>query len=106
MLEFAIAVVSLFAGLWIGWRLRELHAQNIVNAYLKNLEQTAKTNTAYNMNVSIEKHGDQYYAFDSDKDKFLVQVKSKQELIDFFKSNHPDKNIFISKEHLELIENA
>jgi len=43
-------------------------------------------------NVSIEKHGDQYYWFDKDDDRFLIQGKSKEDIITHLKQESRFKN--------------
>lgn len=106
MLEFVIGVVTFTFGIGVGWRLREMHAENVVKRYMKEQDAKNKIDPANIMNVSVEKHNDQYYVYNSDNNNFLVQVKTKEELMKFFTEKHSDKTIMMTQEHLEMIENA
>lgn len=106
MLEFVIAIVAFGSGIGVGWRLRELHAEQVVKNYMKEHDAKNKIDPASVMNVNVEKHGNQYYIYDAKSHKFLVQVTTKEQLMEFFTEKYPDKTILMTQEHLQMIENA
>lgn len=106
MLEFVIGVVTFTFGISVGWKLREMHAQNVVKKYMQEQAAQTKIDPASIMNVTVEKHGEQYYIYDAKSNKFLVQVTTKEQLMDFFTEKYPDKTILMTQEHLQMIENS
>ena len=102
MLELVILLVGLSLGASLGWRARELHAQRIVNAMF---EQNDKQNEDV-MNVQVVKASGQYYIYHADTNAFIVQVKSKDELFEYFKDKYPQKTVMMKKEHFELFDAA
>lgn len=106
MTEFLIAAVALPVCIGIGWRIREIHAENVVKNYLKQQENASKVNPASVMTVDVEKRNDQYYVYNSENNSFLVQVTNKEQLMEYFTTKYPDKTILMSQEHLQLIENT
>lgn len=105
MLEFVIGVVAFTFGIGVGWRLREMHAENVVKRYMQEQDAKNKIDPASIINVSVEKHGDQYYIYDANN-KFLVQVTTKEQLMEFFTEKYPDKTVMMTQEHLQMIENS
>lgn len=106
MTEFIILAFCIVLGFVLGWRARELHAQRIVNNYLKaelEKQEKAPQNT---LNIEVEKNNNCFYVYNTESGAFITQVKTKEELFDFFKSKHPDKNVMMKKEHFALFENV
>lgn len=46
--------------------------------------------------VAVEKHGDQYYWFDSDDNEFLAQGKDLDETLDRIKKRYPNHIFFVA----------
>lgn len=82
-----------------------MFAQIIVAKYLKELDQGQySVDDANIINVEIEKHEDVFYLYNTDNSAFITQVKSKEEMTEFFKKNYSDCTIMIKKEHFALFE--
>lgn len=100
-----IIFASVFFGL--GWKFRELHAQRIVNKYLKNADKAIEKDLEeHTMHVHIHKEHGSFYIYNSADDTFIAQVKSKEEMFDFFKNKYPSKNVLMKNTDLELFDAA
>jgi hypothetical protein len=69
-------------------RIRENKRENIQNLVAKLDEITHR--------VSVEKHGDMYYWFDSDDHEFLAQGKGIDETVDVLKKRFPNHIFFLA----------
>lgn len=103
MTELILMLIGLSIGFMLGWRLREIHAKSVVNRMLSDVsqEQSSHENT---MNIEVVKEHDQFYVYDSKDNAFIVQVKTKQELFDFFKKTFPEKTVLMKNEHFALFD--
>lgn len=104
MTEFVIILVGLVVGFVLGWRLRELHAQRILNAMFKNMEREQQSKAEDIMHIDIEKNNDCFYVYNADSKAFIVQVKNKEELFEYISNKFPNKNVMIRKEHFALFD--
>lgn len=100
MTEFILLMIGFIVGFSIGWKLRELHAQRIVNKMLDIAEKIDKTV----MNIDVIKENDHFYVYDAQTNAFIVQVKTKSELFDYFNAKFPEKTVMMKKDHLEMFD--
>lgn len=105
MTEIALVLVGLAVGFVLGWRLREIHARNIINNMFANMDkENAKLDNT--MNVEVVKENEQFYVYNAETNAFIVQVKSRDELFDYFKNKYPEKTVMMKKEHFALFDTA
>lgn len=91
----------------LGWKARELHAQRVVNKYLKEADKAlTKDMEEHTMHVHIHKEHGCFYIYNSADDTFITQVKSKDEMFDFFKKHYPSKNVLMKNTDLALFDAA
>ena len=103
MTELAILLVGLAVGFVIGWRLREVHARSVINAMFANMDkETDKPENV--LNVEVVKENEQFYVYNAENNSFIVQVKTKEELFDYFKAKCPEKTVMMKKEHFALFD--
>lgn len=88
----------------IGWKLREYMAVRFVKKHLKRTKQEQSSKESDSIWVDIFKEGDIFYVYNAEDNKFLIQVKTKDELIEFFKAKFPNKNILTSESNMALFE--
>ena len=103
MLEFVLLVVGISIGFILGWKMREVHAQNVVNNMFKNADAKTDENI---LNVEVVKANEQFYIYHADTSAFIVQVKDKEQLFEYFKDKYPQKTVMMKKEHFALFDNA
>lgn len=101
MIELLISISAFVVGYLLGWRLRELHAQRTLDSMFASGSRRINAGA---LHIEIFKENDYYYVYDSNTNAFLTQVKNKQELIDFFKTNHSDRMVTMKKDQLEWFE--
>lgn len=53
--------------------------------------------------VNIEKHGEVFYLFEKETDRFIAQGKDADEIKNVLQNRYPDKTVFADKEHLETV---
>lgn len=104
MAEVIILAIVAFTFFALGWRTREKAAEYKVNKYMKELEKASEEAEEKVMNVYIHAEHGVFYVFNKETEGFITQVSSKEELMDFFKKNHSDKNVLISKDDLALFD--
>lgn len=100
-----VIVVSLFAG----WKAREMYAMLIVANILRKYDSSEMFDEnapqASNlMPIDIEKHSDAYYVYNGINSSFITQVRSKEEMFEYFKNFYPNKTVILKKEHFALFE--
>ena len=103
MFEFVLLIIGLSVGFGAGWRMREVHAQNVVNKMFKNVDEKMNEDV---LNVEVVKANEQFYIYHADTSAFIVQVKNKEELFDYFKDKYPEKTVMMKKEHFALFDNV
>lgn len=98
---FGLALVCL--GFVLGWKIRELHAQTVVNNYFKaaGFDGTEKSNT---YSIKIHKEHGQFYVSEAESGKFLVQISTKDELFDYINTSLKDKIVLIRPDQLALFD--
>lgn len=100
MLELLVGGVI---GVFIGWRLRELHAQMILNHLLNNKDNEDKLTADNTISLKLRHEHDSVYVYDK-SDVFLIQVKSKSEFFKFVESKFSNKNVIISKDDMAVLD--
>ena len=53
--------------------------------------------------VNVEKHGDVFYLFEKETDRFIAQGKDADEIRIILEKHYPNKTVFADKEHLETV---
>jgi len=53
--------------------------------------------------VNVEKHGDVFYLFEQDTDRFIAQGKNADEIKEVLLKRFPDKTVFADKKVLETV---
>ena len=116
MFEFVLLIIGLSLGFGVGWRMREVHAQNVVNKMFKNVDEKMNEDVlnvevvkANEVQTNIQRQTDaneQFYIYHADTSAFIVQVKNKEELFDYFKDKYPEKTVMMKKEHFALFDSA
>lgn len=69
----------------------------------KDLEELEKKVKKAIIKVNIEKHGDVFYLFEKDTDKFIAQGKDADEIKIVLEKYYPNKTVFADKKHLETV---
>jgi hypothetical protein len=103
ILFFAVAV-----GFLLGWRTREWYASQVVKKYLKNYEDSHYPSEPNDkiMNVYLEVDRGNFYIYDYSSKAFITQVKTKEEMFDYFSDKYPDKTVMMKREHLDMFDVA
>jgi LPS O-antigen subunit length determinant protein (WzzB/FepE family) len=102
MIDILIVVfIILTIGFVLGWKLREVYATRIVNQLFSNHEEQLSSNI---MNVHMEVDRGQFYIYDSATNAFITQVKTKEEMFEFFNKTYPDKTVMMKRQDLELFD--
>ena len=90
-------------GAGYGWRMRELHAQRMVDKLVSNIETEVKKTQEHLFHISIEKHKDVIYVYEKETSRFIVQAKSQDELEEILKEKYPNKKFACSEEQLRAV---
>lgn len=104
MVELIVLAIVAFLSFATGWKAREKAAEMKVNRYMKQLEEATVEDKENLLNVYLHFEHGIFYVFNKDTEGFITQVKTKEELFEFFKKNHSDKNVLISKDDLALFD--
>ena len=76
-----------------------LHAKNAqLQGQLKDLEQKVKE---LFVRVNIEKHGDIYYVFEKETDRFVAQGRTAEEIKEIMQKRFPNKTFVATDEELK-----
>lgn len=99
-------IIGVMIGFVFGWQGREMYAKYILEKISKHaLQPIFNTNTHKDiLNVEVIKDGNDFLIYDSKSGAFIVQVKSKKELSEYFTNKYNDKTIMMTKEHCRLFE--
>ena len=101
MIELAIAVAF---GFYLGWRLRELYAQAVVNRYLKKHDEEQVFTKENTVVLELHKEHDMFYIYEKESKTFLVQVKTKEEFIKYVEEKYKNKNVIMTKDQLAMFD--
>ena len=98
-----LAVVSLFVGLYLGWKVREVVAARRVAQLVQEYEQTTKEVINESVvPVTIEKHSGNYYVYQADG-KFIAQAETRELLEDALIEKFPGKYFSVTPENLKEV---
>lgn len=103
MTEFILFVIGTTVGFYAGWKIRELHAQRIVNKMFDVAQKQIDKNV---INIDIIKENNHFYVYDSKTNAFIVQVQTKEELFKYFSSKFPEKTVMMKQNQLDLFDVA
>lgn len=104
LFDIAIYVFLIVNGFVIGWIAREKAAEIKVNKYLADLQKNNGLTEENTIKLDVHLEHNQFYIFDKDNGKFITQVKTKQEMFDYFTKNYPNKNVIMTSEQLALFD--
>lgn len=106
MTEIALLLVALVVGFVAGWRLREVHAKMVVDKFVSNMEKNVHDGIKEGdiMNVEVVPMNEQFYIYNAENNSFIVQVKTKDELFEYFKDKYPNKTVMMKKEHFAMFD--
>lgn len=93
MLELAIGFIVFCVGFNLGWKGREKHAQRILDAHFEEVADDS-------IKIEISNHNDIFYVHNMETKAFIVQVKTQEELLNYFKEKHPNKTVIVDKENM------
>jgi hypothetical protein len=104
MIEALGYILIFLVGYFWGWKLREAVAIRNLDKILENAEETTDV-SAMTVYLHVEPHedGDQLYLYNKEDDSFLVQGKTKEELIGFLKKNYPYNDINMRQKDVEKL---
>lgn len=103
-MEVVIAVVFFVLGSYGGWRAREKMAEHTLNKYLAASEKMLNNVKENTLHLTVHAEHGAFYVYDTNNGSFITQVNSKEELFSYCNANYPNKNVIMSKEHLELFD--
>ena len=90
--------------IFLGWKLREYAAMRMLKAYFKSVEKIESKPEPEILYLDIHKEDGQFYVFNSKTKSFLIQVKTKDELMTFLNKKFPDKTVLTSQSEMELFD--
>jgi hypothetical protein len=94
---------AIILGFAVGWVITKF-----IQGYLEAKNQVLREELAALISTYIfvkpEKHGDMIYLFDAYTDSFVAQGRTAEELAGNCKSRYPNKNILISKDYADQID--
>lgn len=96
--------IGFIAGSLGGWKAREKAAEMKVNKYMEVLEKAKENLSDSMLNIEVHNEHGAFYIYNKESKAFITQASSKEELLDYFKKNHPDKNVIMSQQDLELFD--
>ena len=95
-----ITAIVFFISFILGWRGREWYATRVIERMLN-----PKDNTQSNiLNVHMEVERGIFYIYDSSNNAFITQVKTKEEMFDFFTKSYPTRTVMMTRQDLELFD--
>ena len=103
MLVLAFILVFLVAFL-AGWQIRQYVAIRNIQIMLEKInrqEESEEKERDNYLRLSIEKHGEHYYAYNLEDDTFLSQGKTRDELETNLQERFPGKRFAASEENLK-----
>ena len=91
-------------GFLSGWIQRERAAQKRVEYFFDKLqEHTEQEFDANSIKISIEKHNNVYYVYDSEKNQFMGQGSSRKELEKDLADKFPGKRFLADADNLKEV---
>lgn len=108
MIVLAFILVFIVA-FYLGWQIRQYIAIRNIQIMLDKIqreeeEAEEKEDDNY-LRLSIEKHGEHYYAYSLDDDKFLSQGKTREELETNLQERFPGKKFSAHEDNLKEMFN-
>lgn len=99
-MEFLILFGVLFAGILIGWELREQYAMRVVKAMIAEVDKAQQEEEETRTKMNIERNGDFLYAFEADTDNFIAQGTNLEELDKAITLKFPGKKFSVREQNL------
>lgn len=101
-------ILTIIAGLYLGWKLREFSAIRQVTQWQEQEEQSRIEKLAEEMSnrwvdMTIDEHEGVFFAYRKDDGSFLGQGRDAIELSAHLRSRFPDKKFTLTKEQLLMI---
>lgn len=103
-------IISFVVGVIVGYLYRNYVLKTRVNQLMDALKKADEKDREFlkkhSLELRMETFGDTFMFYDKSNDNFIVQVKSKAELIEFMELHHPEKYIFLDKKDMAELEKA
>ena len=72
-------------GILLGWKFREYTAVRKMQKMMKRAEEETSKPPINKITVNIEKHNNMFYLFNKETDEFVIQGKTKEEILENLK---------------------
>lgn len=89
----------------LGWKLREIHAKNVVARMKKEMLEEAHEEFKSNVvNIKVEDHNGEFFVYRKDDGSYLAHGETKSTLEDILNEKFPGKMFNASPEDLQKLE--
>lgn len=103
-------ITSFVVGVIVGYLYRsyilKTRVNQLVDALKKADEKDREFLKKHSLELRMDTFNDTFMFYDKSNNNFIVQVKSKTELIEFMELHHPEKYIFLDKKDMAELEKA
>jgi len=95
-------IIIWFMGAVYGWYARERHSKRQVDMFMKKMDSVVHEEVSEHfIQINIEKHHDVFYIYDKERNTFMAQGKTKQEVESVLADMFPDKKFLADKQNLK-----
>jgi len=98
MIEALLVIALMCISFYGGWRFREHVAQVIVERHFAKAEEAIDANT---IKVKIRKEHDSYLVYNESTGAFIVQVRSLEEMKEYFKKTYENINVLATQTDMD-----
>jgi len=88
---------------WAGYWFREYGAKRVVQEYQRFLTEVAKQAEARTVEITIQKHGDNFFVYDSKTNEFLAQGSSHKQITEILNTRYPDKFFTANRDNIKEV---
>jgi len=100
-----IDLIILITGLIIGFAYGAHHAKKIFTNILDSaIEDSQPKEEKNDLVVKVEKHGNMFYLYDNETDKFIIQGSNKEEIVNFLQKTFPSVRVLVTAESAKLVD--
>ena len=99
----ALIVFAWVVGVHNGWKAREVVAEKMLKQLAGNVEKAVEKAKENLVHITIEKHDEQFYVFQTATNKFLTQADTKEALEKNLLELFPGKRFVMSEENMKEI---
>lgn len=99
MIELVLLILALVCfSFYAGWAFREHVARVIIEKHFKNAENESNKNS---LRIDITENDDTYLVHNHNTGAFIVQVSSKEQMIEFFKNTYNDITVLATQDDMD-----